>query len=270
MERYTVRDVQSLLGISRAAITRLIAAGLVTPTRGKRGEYRFGFQDVVTLRTAQSLRAAQISPRQVLRALQRLKALRNGQPLAGVRIAAVGNNVAVQEQDRQWLVETGQLLMDFEPKAPGGAVISIRGHAAEPPENAAYWFELGSELEHAHPKEAADAYRRAIRAAPDYVDAYLNLGCLLCEMERPAEAARLYADALSHLDSEPLLHFNLAVALEDLGRYADALASYDRCIALSPGLADAHFNAARLHQVLGDSQRAIRHFNQYRRLERKP
>ena len=60
----------------------------------------------------------------------------------------------------------------------------------------------------------------------------------------------------------------MAIALEDAGRIEDALASYERCMALSPGMADAHYNAARLHQQLGDARQAVRHFNAYRRLQR--
>ncbi len=66
-----------------------------------------------------------------------------------------------------------------------------------------------------------------------------------------------------------LLHFNRAVALEDLERYREALMAYDRCLTLDPGLGDAHFNAARLHDHLGDEKKAIRHFSAYRRLQDK-
>ncbi len=65
------------------------------------------------------------------------------------------------------------------------------------------------------------------------------------------------------------LHFNLAVALEDLGEREAALESYERCLALEPKSADAHFNAARLHDQLGHTQQAVRHFNAYRRLQRR-
>jgi predicted TPR repeat methyltransferase len=46
------------------------------------------------------------------------------------------------------------------------------------------------------------------------------------------------------------------------------LAAYAECIALAPDFADAHFNAARLHEERGDPKTAIRHFNQYRKLNR--
>src|SRR5438876_3338576 len=98
MQTYTLSGIESMLGLSRAVITGLVAAGFVTPSRGKRREYRFSFQDVVLLRTAYSLQAAQIPPRRILRSLQRLKAtLPSELPLTGLRIAAVGNDIAVRE-----------------------------------------------------------------------------------------------------------------------------------------------------------------------------
>ena len=52
---YGVRDVETLLRLSRSTIRSLIAAGFVTPTRGPRGAWRFSFQDLIVLRTAQAL-----------------------------------------------------------------------------------------------------------------------------------------------------------------------------------------------------------------------
>ncbi len=37
---------------------------------------------------------------------------------------------------------------------------------------------------------------------------------------------------------------------------------------LSPKFADAHYNAARLHEQLGHASKAIRHYSEYRRLQR--
>ena len=37
---------------------------------------------------------------------------------------------------------------------------------------------------------------------------------------------------------------------------------------LAPTFADAHYNAARLHEQLGHATQAIRHYSEYRRLQR--
>lgn len=274
-DSFTLKDIEGTFGVSRGTVASLTRAGLLEPIKGSRGERQFSFQDVVLIRTADSLKKANVPPRRVTRALQRLKAWSHDRPLSGVRIAAIGNGVVVSEAHRQWEVETGQLVMELQPsRSQPGAVLSIQSarkaeDRADERDNAGAdagsWFQLGCQLEAQDMRKAEQAYRRAIAIAPDYADPYLNLGCLLTEAGRLQEAESLYRDAVAAIGDEPLLHFNLGVTLEDLERYEDALRSYHRCIDIAPDMADAHFNAARLHEQLGDAHRAIRHFNQYRK-----
>ncbi|CAN7506081.1 tetratricopeptide repeat protein [Variovorax sp. LjRoot130] len=262
-----------MLGLSRSAIAGLIANGFVSPSRGPRNEYRFSFRDVVLLRTAHQLQAADIPTRKIVRALQRLKATLPAElPLTGLRITAVGNTIAVHERDSQWEAESGQLLMDFEIAAARGSVAFVEHLRSEDPSLgqalADELFAQGEDLETRDCEAAELAYRKALAFARNHADAYLNLGAMLCESERHAEAVALYDEALAHCPREALLHFNRAVALEDLGQLTDALQSYERCLQLDPSLGDAHFNAARLHDHLGHKQEAIRHFSAYRRLQK--
>lgn len=278
-DSFTLKDIEGTFGVSRGTVASLTRAGLLEPVKGSRGERQYSFQDVVLIRTADSLKKANVPPRRVTRALQRLKAWSQDRPLSGVRIAAVGNGVVVSEAHRQWEVETGQLVMELQPsRSQPGAVLSIQSarksddcaqdranDGTDAGTDAGTWFQLGCQLEAQDMRKAEQAYRRAIAIAPDYADPYLNLGCLLTEAGRVQEAEALYRDAVAAIGDEPLLHFNLGVTLEDLERYEDALRSYHRCIDIAPDMADAHFNAARLHEQLGDAHRAIRHFNQYRK-----
>lgn len=268
METYTLRGVQSMLGISRAVVSSLMASGFVSPSRGSRNEYRFTFQDVVLLRTAYSLQGANMPARKILRSLRRLKAtLPSELPLSGLRITAIGNEIAVKKGDAQWQAESGQLLMDFEVKPADGTVRVLSKAPAVVTKAPGDWFDRGRGLEADDPAQAEAAYRQAIRIAPDYVDAYLNLGVMLCDAGRCAEAVELYGQALRQCPDESLLHFNLAIALEDLKRTEDAIACYEHCIELAPKFADAHYNAARLHEQLGHATKAIRHYSEYRRLQ---
>jgi tetratricopeptide (TPR) repeat protein len=294
MQTYTMRELQSLLGISRGVIAALVDAGFVVPGRGPRREYRFSFQDLVLLRTAYGLRAAQIPPRKILRSLRSLRAaLPREMPLTGLRISAVGNEIAVQDGSGRRQVESGQLLFDFEVPGPAAAHVRVLLHPpaaeadasrgtggksmaanemtrvraqAEP--DAEDWFQHGVALEAGDRAGAEAAYRRALALDPTRVDARLNLGVLLADRGHGAEAVQLYRTGVSHAPQEALLHYNLAVALDDLGRHAEALRAYDACLAVDPTLADAHYNAARLHELLGHPNQAIRHYNAYRRLQR--
>ena len=271
---HTLRGLQDMLGLSRSAVSRLIANGFVSPSRGPRNEYRFSFRDVVLLRTAHKLQLADIPTRRIVRALQRLKATLPAElPLSGLRITAVGSTVAVHERGSRWEAESGQLLMDFEvAPRPGSVAFVERGPAEDPAlvqTSVDVLFAQAEALEASDRGAAERAYRQLLDASPDHADAYLNLGAMLCEAGRDAEAVALYDTALVRCPDVALLHFNRAVALEDLGRYEEALQSYDRCLVLEPAIADAHFNAARLHDHLGDKKQAIRHFSAYRRLQKK-
>lgn len=68
------------------------------PSRGNNRECRFTFQDLVLLRTAHGLQAVHIPPRKILHSLRHLRAtLPDELPLTGLRVAAVGNEIAVRE-----------------------------------------------------------------------------------------------------------------------------------------------------------------------------
>jgi tetratricopeptide (TPR) repeat protein len=278
---YSLKSVREMLGLSAGTLSRLIDAGFVTPARGPRNEYRFSFQDVVLLRTADQLLANKIPPRKVVKALTQLRRqLPSEAPLTGLRISAVGSDVAVRQGDLQWDAESQQLLMDFEvaPSGNAGAVtfitrptpkaglVSPQGEGPSP--HAEVELARAEALERSDPAAAEAAYRSVIRHAPERIDAYLNLGALLYEAGRLVDALAAYDQGLAKAPREARLHYNRALALEDLGRANDALAAYEACIALADDFADAHFNAARLYEQLGRNQLALRHFSAYRRLSR--
>lgn len=100
--------------------------------------------------------------------------------------------------------------------------------------------------------------------------ASINLGRLLHESGRPAEAEAVYRRALTAYGGDSLLLFNLGVLLEDLGRKTEAMQAYEKVLEHSPRMADCHYNLALLCKELGQPKQAIRHMAQYRRLVRDP
>lgn len=265
---YSASKVQALLGIPRTVINAMVKAGFVTPSRGPRKTLGFTFQDLMLLRTAWSLQQAKIPPRKILSSLRKLKAsLPEELPLTGVRITAVGADVAVGSPEGRWAAESGQRLMDFEVTAEGGSMAFIAPVVAEDPLNRANaLLALGQALEAAQPDQAEAAYREALVWAPDHADVYLNLGAYLCTLGRSEEAAALYRQALARCADCAPLWFNQGLALEDLGHLVEAVAHYERCLAVDPTLIDAHYNAGIVLEKLGDARGALRHFSAYRRL----
>ncbi|HWH84436.1 MAG TPA: tetratricopeptide repeat protein [Burkholderiaceae bacterium] len=266
---FTLRRVQAMLGLSRGIVAGLIAEGFVAPTRGARNEWRFTFQDLMLLRTAHALRASKIPPRRILRSLAKLKAtLPSELPLTGLRITAIGADVAVRDRDGRWQTDSGQLLMDFDVAPVAGSVAFLDRDAAPAALDAAAWFERGLALEASDATAAEAAYRQALALAPALVEAYLNLGAMWSEAGRFEELAALSDEAVAQCPGSALIHFNRGVALDHLERAAEAIASYEASLALDPGLADAHYNLGRLREQLGDARGALRHFAAYRRLHR--
>ena len=268
-EYYSLREVVQLAGLSRHIVRRLVQAGVVTPERTRNREYRFSFQDLIVLRTARSLHAANIAPRRILRSLRRLRAqLPASVPMCGLRVSALGADVVVHESDHKWEANSGQLLLDFDLKTDAGTPRLIERRAAQP-NDAKTHFETACTLEDDDPERACEHYRQAIACDAAHLSAYINLGCLLHDRKRMDEAEVVYEQALVACEDKSVLWFNLGVLREDMGRSAEAVQAYRSALELDPELADAHYNIARLYAALGRSQDAVRAYNDYRRIVRE-
>jgi tetratricopeptide (TPR) repeat protein len=271
MQSYGVREVERLLGVPRATIRALVAAGFVAPARGPRNSWRFSFQDLIVLRTAQALAQARVPQRRITRSVRELrKHLPQSMPLSGLSIGAVGERVVVREGRKRWQADSGQYLLEFEGDPSDGSLTVIERRGAANDERSARqdWFRQGLALERADAEGAMQAYRQAIAEDPANLDARINLGLLLHEAKRLAEAGRVYSDALQACGADAVLLFNLAVLLEDMGDVAQAERAYRAALSVDPDLADGHYNLALLCRQRGKPREAIRHMAEYRRLTR--
>jgi tetratricopeptide (TPR) repeat protein len=274
MSHLGLSDVRGRYGVHPRLITELVRSGFVRPQRGKRREYRFSFQDVVLLRMAQDLRQAGMTLRKTTRFLKRMKERIPVMPAAGMRLSTAGREIVLRENGQLSNID-GQLVLEFgSTTVDTGCLVPALHHEHE---NAVCstaltaddWYYAALETEKAEPLEAVYRYRCAIEADAQYANAYVNLGCLLIEGEQYLEARTVLQEGLNHCPDNALLHFNLAIVLEESGKPPAALNHYRQAIALKPSFADAHFNAARLCEVLGDTQAAVQHLNAFRRLERQ-
>ena len=273
---YGTGDVAQILGLSPAQVRGYVRSGFLNPERGKRGDYRFSFEDLVFLRTAKGLLEAHIGPRRVRRALAKLREqLPEGRRLTGLRVTAEGSRIVVADGDARWQPESGQALLDFGVAELAEKVAPIAREAFREAQEdsdeltADDWYEWGCELETAAPPEAREAYRRAIALDSGHADALVNLGRLLHESGDAAGAEAHYRRALAARPEDATAAFDLGVALEDLGRTQDALNAYESAVVLDPDNADAHYNAASLYERQGQVQAALRHLKSCRNILRK-
>lgn len=191
--------------------------------------------------------------------------------MSGVQIVAVGDEIVIREGSTLWRSESGQGVIDFTADQLANRTLAFARKTSAPanlaPEREAEdWYDLACELELNAPRQAQDAYQRALELDPSHAGARVNLGRLLHEDGHPLAAANHYLLAVTTHPNDPIAAFNLGVALEDLGRVTEAIAAYELAIAADPAAADAHFNLAGLYEKEGQAAGAIRHLKAYRKL----
>jgi len=267
MHAYDVKDLKRLFGLPASAVRALTRAGNIHPVR-RAGKLHYTFQDLVVLRTAGALRAANISSQRINRTLRKLRsALPAEASLNQLSLTALGNRIAIREGRTLRESESGQYALALEIIEDKGRLLVITRHdTAPPPSNpssADELFEQGLALEDGDPGSARKAYEACLQADPNHLEARINLGRLLHAAGHFPEAERIYRSAAR---TEPMLAFNLAVLLEDLGREPDAILAYRETLAMDPLFADAHFNLARLYERAKDPKASLRHLLAYRRM----
>jgi len=270
---YGVEEVERLLRLPRSTIRAFVAAGFVSPARGVRNSQRFSFQDLIVLRTAQALADANVPKGRITRSLKELRRhLPASMPLKGLRIGAVGDHVVVKQGTDRWDAASGQYLLGFEGDPAEGA-LSVKA-VTQPPApagnelSAQDLFNTAVSLESADRDAAVHAYEHAIAADACFLDARINLGRLLHEMGRHAQAEKAYREALAQCGPDAVLLFNLGVLLDDQQRLADARAAYEAALAQDATMADCHYNLALVCERLRQHRPAIRHMSRYRTLTR--
>src|SRR5215831_10740408 len=92
--------------------------------------------------------------------------------------------------------------------------------------------------------EAEALYRKALDEDPERADVLHLLGVVAFQRGNSVAAIELIEQALPELVDLPEAHLNLGNVLRQAGRLADAVDSYRRAIALEPGYGMAHNNLA--------------------------
>jgi tetratricopeptide (TPR) repeat protein len=260
---YGVRDVEKLLRLPRATIRSLVEAGFVSPARGPRNAWRFSFQDLIVLRTAQALADAQLPARRIARSLKELRRrLPASMPLSGLSIVAEAGRVVVKEGSSRWRADSGQYLLAFEATVRDGTLSILE--PAMPPQSDL--LQRAVELEETDADAAIAAYERALQLEPSLVEAHINRGRLLHDTGRLRQAERAYREGLRACGNVALLFYNLGVLLEDMDRRREAAHAYESALHDAPDFADCHYNLALVYEALRRPRDAIRHMAHYRRL----
>jgi tetratricopeptide (TPR) repeat protein len=265
--RYTRNEVERMMGVTRRELDYWTRLRLVLP-RARWGERFFNFSDLVALETIKRLAARKVPARRIRRAVTILQTeLGSAQtPLSMLRISTNGKQVVVYPPlatARPFEPLTGQFVLNFETSELAKKIHAMASRSAEE------WFEFGMmcDSNSESVEQAAEAYRKAVDAAPEWVEARINLGTTMYQLGRMEEAREHFSTAVEIEPENALAEFNLGCVLEQLGITGEAILHLCRAVELAPSLADAHLNLALAYEKSGQAQNALRHLSLYVRYE---
>ncbi|RIL05643.1 MAG: hypothetical protein DCC71_09645 [Proteobacteria bacterium] len=272
MTAYSLPDAARFFGISPARLRYWERSALLRPSApGDDESARFGFRDLVCIKTILVLLEQGVPLRRIRRTVEQVRERipELGEPVAQLRVWTDGSDRVVVRHGDALYEASGQMVIDFAlaPARPDD-VAPLRRPPPEgqlDPETALEWFERGCRLD-GRPEtfaEAAEAYERAIAADPEFADAHCNLGAIHHQRDDREAARACYERALrcdpTHVES----NLNLAAILEEDERLEAALGHYKAALRGDPLHTDAHLATALLYEKLGVRRRAREHWRRY-------
>jgi len=270
---YTRDEVCRLLGIRESVLEDWEENGFVP-----RAEH-YAFKDLVALKTLRQLRARRMPAARIRLILESLRSkLRHiADPLQELKIYTDGRRLAVQVDGRKMEPLTGQLLLDFDQdelrrllefpsrRAERTLALEMEHRMRE----AEQWFERAVEMEQvgAPPEQIIAAYEKALERDPDAPAPHVNLGTLYFHRKQWKQAEAHYRAALALRPRYALAWFNLGNLYDELRDPDRALECYLKALECDASFADAHYNAALIYQSRHDTLNAVRHWQQYLKLD---
>lgn len=265
--RYTRNEVERMMGVTRRELDYWTRLRLVLP-RSRWGERFFDFSDLVALETIKRLAARKVPARRIRRAVNLLQTElgSHGAPLSTLRISTNGKQVVVYppaEAARPFEPLTGQFVLNFETSKLEKKIHAMASRSAEE------WFEVGMMCDSSSESldQAVEAYQNAVAAAPEWVEARINLGTAMYQLGRMEQAREHFSVAVRLEPQNALAEFNLGCVLEQLGNTPEAVAHLLRSVEMSPALSDAHLNLALAYEKCDQVHNALRHLSLYLRYE---
>ncbi len=275
---YGVREVARLFALPEHRLRYWSQTGFIVPSLRTEGRALYSFRDLIAVKVAKTLVDEGASLRKIRRSLASLRANLPGldATLGRLRIRCDHDRVLVDEGDRSFEADSGQLLLDFSVASlheQAARVLSLPvGGDGNEPMNAHDWFLRGCELERERDGAPGDlaglaaarhAYETALGLDPSLAAAWTNLGGLLAELG-DAEAAREHFElALQHDPEQPEAQCNLAELALASGETEAAISAYRHVLRTQPDWVEAHYGLARALLEVGGKLQALAHLERY-------
>jgi tetratricopeptide (TPR) repeat protein len=289
IELYSIRDVARILAVQESRLRYWMQTGFVGPTVRKGGRFYYTFCDLLAVKAAKDLVAADLPLQKVRKNLEALKkALPNDtHPTSRLRICCDGETIVALADDIAFQPISGQIVMAFTVPTFGEHVAQVLSMPRVTPDSdgaptpvednpteanggtTAYrlFVEACSAEDRGESESAEHMFRQAIDLEPTMAAALTNLGNLVYRQGELEEARHLYERALEHDPTQPEARYNLANLLEDIGDTELAIAELRRVCAAAPEFADAHYNLGIMLAQVGGISQARQHLERYLELD---
>lgn len=286
IELYSIRDVARILAVQESRLRYWMQTGFVGPTVRKGGRFYYTFCDLVAVKAAKDLLAADVPLQKARKAVEGLrKALpADTHPTSRLRLCSDGNSIVALADDVAFDPVGGQVVMAFTlpsfgehvsevlamPRVDPSAPSSIEEERTEANGGTTayrHFVEACAAEDRGESVLAEHLFRQAIDLEPNMAAALTNLGNLVYRQGEVEEARKLYERALEHDPNQPEARYNLANALEDLGEIEAAITELRKVCAAAPEFADAHYNLGLLLAQLGGTAQAKQHLERYLELD---
>ena len=237
---------------------------------------KFGFADLIALKTLQKLRENRIPNVRIKASLSSLTEKLSGieRPLWELKITSDGRKIAVELPGGKMEALTGQMLFNFD-AASLRPVTELEKDAGRPATEklieAERWFQRGLDLEEAGESPAAvtEAYQRVLELNPKAAGAWVNIGTIYYRQGAVEQAETCYRQALKIWPKYALAHFNLGNVCEELEKLADAVEHYGEALQQERDYADAHYNLALVYERMGEPMPAAKQWRAYLAIDSK-
>ena len=247
LQRYTLRDVAHLAGLSCRRLQAWIERGWIVPASSSHGIDLFDYQAVARMRQLSKLLAGGVPPARLARSLRLLSRWRSDAQhgLAQLSLLAGSRRLLTRLADGRLVEPGGQLLLPLE-ETPEETSVAWTPQVEE--DLAERAWELEQQERYA---EAAEAYQRALGKADSDAQLWLNYGNVLYALGRVPQAADAFRRAANLQRTFAAAWNNLGAACLDLARFEEAEAALRRALAIDESYEDARENLADLLRECG-------------------
>jgi tetratricopeptide (TPR) repeat protein len=276
---YGVREVAGLFALAEHRLRYWSQTGFIVPSLRREGRGLYSFRDLVAIKVAKALVDDGVSLRKIRRSLALLRANLPGvdTSLARLRVRCDDDRVLVDEGERSFEADSGQLVLDFSIASLREQVASVvalprREPTDDGPRTAHDWFRHGCEIDQERAGAPADlaglaaarrAYETALGLDPGLAAAWTNLGGLLAEIGDHEGAREHFEQALRCDPDQVEALCNLAeLAMRD-GDHESAITTYRHVLRTTPDWTEAHYGLARALLAVGGKLQALAHLERF-------